>query len=274
MRLRRPVAWILPLTLFWACSRKPVLIDVSPKRLKMYGLERGQRLTALVLDNKGQALETGTPSWSSSKTDIATVDSSGRVVAKAEGRAIVSAKYESITVQVPVEVVDVKGIEVSPASARLIGPVGTTLSLGAAVKNSKDKPVDIQPTWTSANPKIASVSADAVVTSVAPGMATIIAKLGDLEAACEITVVVRDIARLEIHPMTALVRVGDSQHFEVVAYELDGKRIEGVAATFRSTNPAVAKVDAAGTASGIAPGTTTIRAMLAGASAEATLLVN
>ena len=274
MRLRRRVVWILALSLSWACSRKPVSIDVSPKRVKIYGLERSQRLTAHLLDKKGQALETGTPTWSSSKTDIVTVDSSGRMVAKAEGKAMVSAKYESITVQVPVEVVDVKGIEVLPASVRLIGPIGTPVSLQAIVKNSKDKPVDIKPTWTSANPKIASVSAEGGVSSVAPGTTTIIAKLGDLEAASEITVVVRDITRLEIHPVTALVRVGDSQRFEIVAYGPDGKPIEGVAAAFRSSDPAVAKVDAAGTASGIAPGTTTIRAMLAGATAEATLLVN
>lgn len=265
---------ILALAFASACSRKPASIDVSPKRVKIYGIERNQRLTAQLLDKKGRPLEIGSPSWSSSKTVVATVDSSGKVVAKAEGRAIVSAKYESLSVEISVDVVDVKTMEVTPASARLIGPPGTTFQLQATLKNSKDKPVDLKPSWSSANPRIANVSADGVVTSVAAGTIPIIAKLGDLQAASEITVFVRDIARLEIHPVTALVRVGDSQHFEVVAYGPNGKPIEGVAAMFRSSDPAVAKVDAAGTASGIAPGTTTIRATLAGVGAEATLLVN
>jgi uncharacterized protein YjdB len=89
-----------------------------------------------------------------------------------------------------------------------------------------------------------------------------------------VTVEIRDIARLEMRPATALVRVGDTQHFEIIAYGLDGRLIEGPAVLFKSSNPAVATVDATGHAQGVTPGAATIRATLAGAGAEATLIVN
>ena len=85
---------------------------------------------------------------------------------------------------------------------------------------------------------------------------------------------VRDIARLEVRPATALVRVGDSQRFEIVAFGPDGTRLESAVAQFQSSNPGVATVDGSGLASGIAAGTATIRADLAGRAAEATLIVN
>ena len=112
------------------------------------------------------------------------------------------------------------------------------------------------------------------MTSAASGVALIVARVGDIQGAAEATVAIRDIARLEIRPMTALVRVGDSQQFQVIAYGIDGRSIEGASALFQSTNGSVATVNSTGNAAGIAAGASTIRAVLAGATAEATLIVN
>src|SRR5262249_39053398 len=112
-------------------------------------------------------------------------------------------------------------------------------------------------------------SEDGVVTSVAPGKSMVVARIGDIQGGCDVEVVVHAIARLEIRPATALVHVGDSQHFQVTAYGPDGIPIPEVAAAFKSSN-----LDAAGVASGKKAGAAVIRADLAGQSAEATLLVN
>jgi uncharacterized protein YjdB len=146
--------------------------------------------------------------------------------------------------------------------------------LSAAIRNSKREPVAMAPTWISLDPKVATVSADGQATSVAAGTTTIVAKVGDLQGASEVRVTLRQIGRLEIRPETALVRVGESQKFQAVAYAPDGTPIPDIAAVFRSTNPAVASVDASGTASGLSTGSTTIRAELGAAAAEAALLVN
>jgi uncharacterized protein YjdB len=271
----RRVLWVaLCAAVAGACSNKPAAIEISPRPVKIFGLQRMQRLTGSLVDKKGRPVPAGTLNWSSSKADVVTVDGSGRLKSKAEGKSIVTAKFEKLSADVPVEVVDVQSIEIAPASARLVGPAGTTVQLTAMAKNSKGATISWPILWSSSRPKVAAVSNDGRVTSLGAGNATIIARIGDLQGATEVTVTVGEIARLDIHPKTALVRVGDSQKFEVIAYAPDGRAYEGSAAVFQSSDPVVARVDGSGTASGNSPGTATIRATVAGLSAEATLLVN
>jgi Big-like domain-containing protein len=273
MRLFRLVLVGLILTVA-GCSSKPSTIDVAQKKVKIYGLERGQRLTVRVLDRKGRPVEKAVPTFTSSKADVATVDSGGRVVAKSEGKSVVTVAFGKLSTQVPVEIVDIKTIEVVPASVQLIGPAGTQFPLQATPKNSKDKSVEAKAEWSSPKPAIATVSPDGVVTSVAPGVVTLVAKIGDVESGCEVRVAVRDVARLEIRPATAIVKAGDNQQFEVLGYAPDGKSIEGLNAVFQSSDASVAHVNPAGVATGVAAGAATIRASIGPVKAEATLIVN
>jgi len=274
MRRYRSAAWIFAALLFSGCSKKPASIDLSPKKLRIVGLERSHRLSARLLNKKGEVVPDATANWSSSNPEIADVEVGGRVVAKKEGKAMVTASYEDLSAQVPVEVVDVNLVEVSPPAINLIGPAGTTISFQATVKNSKDAPVAIPPEWSTSDPKVVTVSPEGIVTSVGPGTATLVARVGDIQGVAEVRNTLREIARLKLRPETALVRVGDSQAFEVVAYGADGAAIPGVPALFSSSDPSVATVDGVGRASGIGAGTATIRAKLGGRTAQATLLVN
>jgi len=273
MRLFRLFLVGLTLTLA-ACSSKPTTIDVAQKKVKIYGLERGQRLTVRVLDKKGRPVENAAPTFASSKTDVATVDSGGRIVAKSEGKSVVTVTFQKLSTQVPVEVVDIKTIEVIPASVHLIGPAGTQFPLQATPRNSKDKPVEAKTEWSSPKPAIATVTPEGVVTSVAPGVVTLVAKIGDVESGCEVRVTLHDVARLEIRPATAIVKAGDNQQFEVLGYGPDGKSIEGLNAVFQSSDATVARVNPAGVAIGVASGAATIRASIGAVKAEATLIVN
>ena len=265
---------LLLLATAFGCSRKPASIEVSPRRVVLYGIERSERLTARVLDSKGEPLEGTQPAWSSSMSEVATVDEGGRVVSKGQGKTTVAVRVAELSVEVPVEVIDAATIDVAPAQATLAGPAGTTFPVTAVVKNSKDQPVSLRPTWNSSNPKVVAVSPDGVITSIANGTAMVTARVGDLQGAMDVSVLIHDIARLDVRPATALVRVGDSQRFEVVAYGPDGGRLENAIARFQSSNPAVATIDGAGVAVGVAAGTATIRVDLAGQAAEATLIVN
>lgn len=274
MRLKRVllvVSLALPLA---SCSKGPASIDISPKKVKIYGLERSSRLTGRLLDKEGQALEVGPIVWTLAEPDIVTVDTTGRLVAKKEGTTTVTATYLKLSVKIPVEVLDVNVLSLSPVQANLIGPVGTRLNLLLTIKNSKNKPIDLKVVWSSSDEKIATVSQDGIVTSVAPGSVTVAAKIGDLQAVSDLTVELRQIGRLEIKPATAIVRVGDSQRFEIVAYSTDGLPIEGAYAFFVSSNPAVATVDGSGQATGLSRGAAVIKAQLGSTEAEAMLLVN
>ncbi len=258
-----------------SCGQKPASIQVTPAKVKIYGLERPLRLVARVLDKKGQPVaEPPMLSWSSSKPDVVEVDGSGRLLSKKEGKTAVTASLENLSTQIAVEVLDVKVVEVTPLTARLVGPPGSLLPLQAAVKNSLDQAIGVPVTWSSSDEKVATVSPDGVVTSAGAGKATIVAKVGDLQTGAEVAVDTRMVAKLLLLPATALVRVGDSQHYQVTVYGPDGKEIEGASARFASSNPAVASVDTAGIASGKKSGVATIRAQVGNLTAEATVIVN
>ncbi|HVE65283.1 MAG TPA: Ig-like domain-containing protein [Thermoanaerobaculia bacterium] len=258
-----------------SCSRKPATVQVTPGKVVLYGVERGQRLTARLFDQKGQPLEEGLKAtWSSSKPEVAAVDEGGRVVSKSAGNATVTVAFGNVSAEVPVEVVDAAAIDLLPAQATLVGPAGTELPVTGVVRSSTKEPVALPLSWASSDEKVVKVSQRGLVTSVGNGKATVTARVGELEGAVEVTVLVQEIARLEVRPSTALVRVGDSQRFEVVAVMPDGTKFENAMAQFHSSNPAVATIDGGGVASGIGPGSTTIRIELAGQATEATLIVN
>ena len=274
MRPSARVAGLLLLAVALSCSRKPASIQVSPRKIVLYGIERSERLTARILDGKGEAVN-GTPAtWSTSDDKVAAVDESGRVVSKGEGKATITVNAGELSAQVPVEIVDIAAIDIVPAEATLAGPPGTTFTVTAVVKSSKNVPVPLKPKWESSDPKVVTVSPDGVITSVANGTASITARVGELQGASDVSVLVHDITRVTVHPAMALVRVGDSQKFEVVAYGPNGSRLEKAIARFQSSNPTVATIDGDGVAVGVAAGTTTIRVDLAGRAAEATLIVN
>lgn len=274
MRLTGRLVSLLFLAAAAACSRKPGSIQVSPGKVLLYGVDRSQRLTARVLDRSGRELDSPRAAWTSSASDVAVVDNGGLVVSKKEGKATITAQAGEISAQVPVEVIDASVIEIVPSQATIVGPPGTTFPMTAVVKSSKNQPIAARPSWVSSNEKVVKVGPDGAVTSVGPGAASVTAKLGDLQSAAEVSVLVHDIVRLELRPATALVRVGDSQKFQVAAYGADGVRVDNAMASFRSSNPAVATIDAAGVAAGVTAGTATIRVDLAGRTAEATLIVN
>src|SRR5262252_6162250 len=99
MRLGKLAVLLGTLGLAVACGNDAVSIDVSPKKAKIYGLERSQRISARLLDKKGQVLEVGPITWTSARPDLVTVDTSGRLVAKKEGSTSVAVKYKKLTVQ-------------------------------------------------------------------------------------------------------------------------------------------------------------------------------
>lgn len=274
MRISSRPVWLIGVVLAVGCSHKPTTISVSPPKAKIYGIGRTLRLTGRLLDKKGQPVAEASPSWKATDPAIVEVDSAGRLTAKGEGKTTVKATFEKIETSVPVEVVDVKTLDVIPPAARLIGPAGMSFPLETSIKDSRDRPVALKPAWSSSNPSVAAVSESGVVTSVGPGTATVVAKIGDMQSASEIHVSVQPIAKIEIHPETALVRVGDSQNFEIVAYGIDGRPIEGASAVFSSSNPTVARVEPTGRASGLSNGTAIIQAAVAGATAQATVIVN
>ena len=140
--------------------------------------------------------------YTSSNTNVATVDNSGLVTAIAEGTATITATatgyssqngkkiYQPASVSYVVTVspatVAVTGLTLNKANLRFDKNVLTAQALIADVlpADATDKTV----TWTSSDPTVATVDASGNVTPVAKGTATITAKAGDLTATSSVYV--------------------------------------------------------------------------------------
>ncbi len=193
--------------------------------------------------------------WSSSNTDIATVDESGKVTAIAVGYAVISAS--------PAGNPDVKGeckVAVFPIQAESITlskpediEVGQSFTLTATVL-----PEDVTgPTviWTSDNTEIATVDELGKVTGVSLGKTTITATCGTASASCEVTVIRTPVTRISLSRPDLLMRVGYQSELQAIVHpdNATDKRV-----TWTSSNSSIASVDDNGTVKALAVGSTVI----------------
>lgn len=127
--------------------------------------------------------------WSSSDTGVATVDSNGKVTAKAAGTATITATAASgITaaceITVSDEVIEVTAVTLDKTKATI--KVGKSLQLTATIEPTGATNASLK--WTSSDTGIAIVT-DGRVQGIAPGEATITAKTANGKTAtCTITV--------------------------------------------------------------------------------------
>lgn len=127
--------------------------------------------------------------WSSSDTGVATVDSNGKVTAKAAGTATITATAASgITaaceITISDEVIEVTAVTLDRTKATV--KVGKSLQLTATIEPSGATDQKLE--WTSSDSDIAIVT-DGRVTGVAPGEVTITVKTTNGKTAtCTITV--------------------------------------------------------------------------------------
>lgn len=150
-------------------------------------LEIGQtlQLTATVIpdDAENKSLE-----WSSSNDKVAMVSSSGKVVALAEGQAVITAKAKdgsnvSASCTVTVTAIKVKSIELNHTSYALTEGESVTLEATLLPANAANKAVK----WDSSDDSILMVNSHGTVFCLRNGSATITATTTDgsnLSASC------------------------------------------------------------------------------------------
>jgi len=258
----------------WACGPRPSEIRVTPAKATLYGPGHTQSLKYDVCDKKGNPLPGMVVMWTSGKPNVATIDANGLVRSLTPGRAIVTATFLNLTSSVPVEVLDVASLAVSPSRMTLVGPAGTKMALLAEIKDGKGNLSPLRPKWLSGDPKVATVDANGVVTSANEGRTTIIASLGgDVNAACDIKVLNREIAAFELTPVTMILKVGETQKITATIRDLTGVLIEDAALAWTTSDPKTATVSN-GAVTGVARGTVKISVATASRTLSADVLVN
>ena len=198
--------------------------------------------------------------WSSSNTNVASVSSSGVVVAKGEGTATITVKTDdggytaacTIRVSKPSpSVVAVTGVKLSAIGIEL--PVGGSKRLSATITPSNATKKDV--TWSSDNTSVAAVNASGLITAKGEGTATVTVRTDDggYTATCKITVV----------PVTAPEKVEISVSADSLKYKETTKvnvseLPVGYTVQYSSSDESIAKVDSNGNIKAVGKGTATI----------------
>ncbi len=221
--------------------------------------------TATVRDTKGAVLSGVSLNWLSIDPTVATVSASGSVRAVAPGTTTITASNGDrlgaavIRVRVPVATVTV-----TRPIAQLT--LDATAQFVATLRDANGNTLSNRVvSWTSADARIASVSASGVVTALGPGTTTITATSEGKTGSAQISVDYSTLPVASISFAVTTLRVQALQFapLEVRLLDINGRRIATAVATITSGNTSVALGDAdAGGPSrlvwGVAPGTTTL----------------
>src|SRR5437016_5019489 len=242
-------------------------VEITPPAAE---IEIGQtvRLAARALDVHGQPVTGAAIAWYSGGTE-GDVDSTGLVKGGYNGYVRVTA-----VAYIPGQQGQVFGdavihvlpepaarIDVAPAPAKAIA--GTRLTLaGAAYSKHGDRRADLV-SFSSSNPRVASVTADGRLHALAPGRVTITAKAGPATTQLPLQVVASTVTRLAVEPASSAVRTGDVIRFTVNAKDTRGRAIadvpvEWAVAASGEGSAAVAQIDATGAFVAETPGVYTI----------------
>ena len=199
--------------------------------------------------------------WSSDKTDVATVDGAGRVTAVKAGEAVVTVTTEdggkTATCKVTVKAKTVSVTEVTLDKTELTLTEGETETLTATVRpdNADNRKV----TWSSDKTDVATVDGAGRVTAVKAGEAvvTVTTEDGGKTATCKVTVKAKTVpvTGVEVNPwaVTLSVRGTSKLSYTIRPADATNQNVK-----WESESPSVATVDSEGNVQGVAAGTAKI----------------
>ncbi|MGZ8457229.1 MAG: Ig-like domain-containing protein, partial [Gemmatirosa sp.] len=232
------------------------------------------QLTLVVRDAGGAPLSNRPTAWTSDRPSVASVSSTGDVLALAPGTAIIEATVEGRSARVTLTIVP------RPAAAVVVSPdastifAGSTLRLLTLVTDSAGSVLASRPvSYVSSAPGVASVDAAGVVTAVTPGTATITATSEGKRGTATVRVLAIPVATVAIAPEAPTVRVGEATTLTAIPRAENGAALTGRPVTWSSGAPSIATVSATGEVRGVSPGTALILARAEGASGTVTVRV-
>jgi serine/threonine protein kinase len=173
--------------------------------------------------------------------------------------------------QVEPPVVRVARVELSGAPDRVLA--GDQFLLAATARGPRGEPIPGQDVaWSSSRPAVADVSAEGEVTALAPGRATLTARVQAESASVVVSVRALRAVTVSVRPATLRLQIGGSAQLQVRLLDERGGELDGVV-IWNSGDPAIADVSQGGAVTARGAGTTRVVATADGISGGATVVV-
>jgi uncharacterized protein YjdB len=248
-------------------------VSVSPNNAT---LRVGENTTfsAVVRDAGGAVLTNRPVAWTSSAPAVATVSTTGRVVAVSAGSTIISAESEgrSGLAAVNVSAVPVASIRISPASTTLITGQSAQLQAETLDANNNVLP-GRQVMWFTNNASVATVSPNGTVAAVSAGSATITATSEGKTATASVSVTLPRQPTVAVSPATATIGVLETIQLSAELRNATGQVDPDATFTWSSADTRIATVTNKGKVTGKFPGTVAIRAKSGSVTGTSTITV-
>ncbi len=194
------------------------------------------------------------PTWKSSNSTIASVNTYGKVTAKKAGTVTITAKMKNAEASCRVTINKTK-ISISKASTSI--ERGETIKLTATTSNNS------QVTWKSSKKSIADIDENGIITGIKPGETTITAYADGSSETCKIKVKAPTIS---LSQSTITLYRGQKA-------QLKASVSSGILPTWKSNKKSVAVVDESGSITAEKHGTATITATVDGVTKSCRVVV-
>ena len=253
-----------------------VSITVSPNQVSL-PVGETEQLTATgnFTDGTTQNL-TQTATWISSGPAIASVSPAGSAAAKAVGTATINATFGSVTGTASLTATPAAVVALNVVPGTLFMPLGSNSQLQAmaSMSDGTQQSVNASATWQTSQSSIATVNAQGYVTSVGKGVAQVSAAYQGMRGGASITVGPPALVSITVSPTPSSLPLGKTEQLTAMGTLTDGSTQDLTqSATWSSSGPAIASVNAAGAAVAKSIGTSTISASSGSVTGTASLTV-
>jgi uncharacterized protein YjdB len=240
-----------------------------------------QQFTATATYSDGSTANvTSSAAWTVSNSAIATVNASGTATPVAAGSTTITATLSKVSgsasLAITASAPTLSTIAVTPATAS-IGVADTQQFVATGTySDGSTKTITATVTWTSSSTATATITSAGLATGVAAGSSTITASLSGISGTASLTVTATapTLTSIAVTPNPASFASDATQQFTATGTYSNGTTANvSTSATWTSSNPAAATIDSSGLASGVAAGTTTIKAAIGSVSGSAAATV-
>jgi Big-like domain-containing protein len=266
-------------------SAMVISIAVSPSNANIsIGIAQQFAATGTFSDSSTQDI-TGSVAWNSSATGVASITVSGLASALNIGTTTISATFEGVSGSAPLTVnaANLSSLTIAPSSPSIAQ--GTTIQFTATgtFDNGSTRNLTRQVMWTSSDTTVASIGPSSGIASGQPravtGTTTITATLGSVSATVTLTVTNATLSSITVAPATQTIPIGGQAGYTATGLFSDSSSQDITSiCKWTSGNTSIATVGSGGgsllTATGVAPGTTSINATFGSVTGSATLTVD
>ena len=265
-----------------------VVIDLTPTNASLAnGLTDRFVATGVYTDNSVHDISASVM-WTSSVNTVASISntagSSGMITATGPGSTMISATLGAVSASTALSVTaaTLVSIEVTPTNPSIANGLSDALQATGIYTDHSTHDLTSSVTWSSSVAGVASVSnlrgSNGLATTVSPGSTTITATLGGMSGSTNLTVTAAILVSLGVTPPNPSIAKGLKSQFTAIGTYTDNSTQNLTAQVqWSSSDPTVATVSNAmgyeGLGVGLNPGSVTITATLAGASASTVLTV-